>query len=46
MDELTKHLGKIRVPGRNDKVYKDECVLSFDTPVGVSIVFREFGFHQ
>ena len=27
-----KHLQKIRVPQKHDKVYKDECVYSFDTP--------------
>ncbi|XP_055335096.1 ubiquitin carboxyl-terminal hydrolase 5-like isoform X2 [Paramacrobiotus metropolitanus] len=26
------HAGKIRVPRANDRVYKDECVYSFDTP--------------
>lgn len=33
MDELTQHLNKIKVPTRSDKIYKDECVLSFDNPV-------------
>lgn len=28
-----KHLSNIRVPQKNDKIYKDECVYSFDTPV-------------
>lgn len=28
-----KHLPKIRIPQKHDKVYKDECVYSFDTPV-------------
>lgn len=28
-----KHLSKIRIPQKNDKIYKDECVYSFDTPV-------------
>lgn len=27
-----KHLSNIRVPQKNDKIYKDECVYSFDTP--------------
>ena len=36
MEELTQHLDKIRIPGPNDKVHKDECVLSFDTPVNTS----------
>lgn len=35
MDELSKHFNKIKIPGPNDKVYKDECVLSFDTPVNI-----------
>lgn len=33
MDLLNQHLSKIRVPGPNDKVYKDECMFSFDNPV-------------
>ncbi|XP_071869178.1 ubiquitin specific protease 5 [Bombus fervidus] len=32
MEELMKHLSNIRVPQKNDKIYKDECVYSFDTP--------------
>ncbi|EFN75726.1 ubiquitin carboxyl-terminal hydrolase 5 [Harpegnathos saltator] len=32
MDELMQHLGKIRIPRSGDKIYKDECVYSFDTP--------------
>ncbi|XP_037513033.2 ubiquitin carboxyl-terminal hydrolase 5 isoform X1 [Rhipicephalus sanguineus] len=31
-DKLVPHLGRIRAPGHADKVYKDECVFSFDTP--------------
>lgn len=27
-----KHLSKIRIPQKNDRIYKDECVYSFDTP--------------
>lgn len=27
------HLNKIKIPGPNDKVYKDECLFSFDNPV-------------
>ena len=33
MNELDKMASKARVPTNNDKVYKDECVLSFDTVV-------------
>ncbi|CAA9994704.1 unnamed protein product [Nesidiocoris tenuis] len=29
--ELAKHLPKIRIPTKNDKVFKDESVFSFDT---------------
>lgn len=29
---LTKHLNTINTPRRGDKIYKDECVYSFDTP--------------
>ncbi|KZC06438.1 PREDICTED: ubiquitin carboxyl-terminal hydrolase 5 [Dufourea novaeangliae] len=32
MEELMKHLHKIRVPQKHDKIYNDECVYSFDTP--------------
>nr|XP_037284301.1 LOW QUALITY PROTEIN: ubiquitin carboxyl-terminal hydrolase 5-like [Rhipicephalus microplus] len=31
-DKLAPHLERIRTPGHADKVYKDECVFSFDTP--------------
>ncbi|KAL3215825.1 hypothetical protein MRX96_033440 [Rhipicephalus microplus] len=31
-DKLAPHLERIRTPGQADKVYKDECVFSFDTP--------------
>ncbi|XP_033225385.1 ubiquitin carboxyl-terminal hydrolase 5 [Belonocnema kinseyi] len=32
MEELAQNLTKINVPKRGDKIYKDECVYSFDTP--------------
>ncbi|XP_035728148.1 ubiquitin carboxyl-terminal hydrolase 5-like [Vespa mandarinia] len=32
MEELMQHLSKIKVPQKGDKIYKDECVYSFDTP--------------
>ncbi|EZA52425.1 ubiquitin carboxyl-terminal hydrolase 5 [Ooceraea biroi] len=32
MDELTRHLGKINIASNGDRIYKDECVYSFDTP--------------
>lgn len=36
MDSLSTHLKNIRVPCRQDNVYKDECVYSYDTPVSIS----------
>ncbi|XP_076283534.1 ubiquitin specific protease 5 [Lasioglossum baleicum] len=32
MEELRTHLPTIRRPEKHDKIYKDECVYSFDTP--------------
>ncbi|XP_067009453.2 ubiquitin carboxyl-terminal hydrolase 5 [Anabrus simplex] len=32
IDALVPHLGSVRVPNRTDRIYKDECVFSFDTP--------------
>ncbi|XP_014252821.1 ubiquitin carboxyl-terminal hydrolase 5 [Cimex lectularius] len=29
---LEAHLPKVRIPGKETRVYKDECVFSFDTP--------------
>lgn len=37
MDCLKANLSKIRVPGPGDRVFKDECVLSFDSPVCFSL---------
>lgn len=31
-DILQPHLNSIKIPQKNDKIYKDECVLSYDTP--------------
>lgn len=41
MEELSKHLDKIKIPLQfaGSKVYKDECALSFDTPVGLPCLF-------
>jgi len=38
---LQDALPKIRVPHAGDRVYKDECVFSFDTPVGTATVHFE-----
>ncbi|XP_013194321.1 ubiquitin carboxyl-terminal hydrolase 5 [Amyelois transitella] len=32
LDRLTPHLSKIKIPGPQQLVYKDECVYSFDNP--------------
>ncbi|KAK7864561.1 hypothetical protein R5R35_007330 [Gryllus longicercus] len=29
---LRPHLGNIRLPGKTEKIFKDECAFSFDTP--------------
>lgn len=34
MEILQQHLKSIKIPTEHDKVYKDECVYSFDNPVG------------
>lgn len=34
MELFQAHMSKVRVPSTYDSVYKDECVYSFDTPVG------------
>lgn len=33
MDAFLPYLNDIRVPNSSDKIYKDECAYSFDTPV-------------
>jgi hypothetical protein len=33
IDLLTPHLNSVKIPGNSQKIYKDECVFSFDTPV-------------
>ena len=33
VDLLTPHLNSIKIPTNAQKIYKDECVFSFDTPV-------------
>lgn len=38
---LQKDLSSVRVPRGGDKVYKDECVYSFDTAVSGSRDVRE-----
>ena len=33
MDELLQGSLSVKVPTRNDKIYKSECMFSFDSPV-------------
>ena len=33
MEVIAANLDRIKTPGPNDKVYKDECFYSFDSPV-------------
>lgn len=35
MAEITQYLNKIKIPQPGDKIYKDECVFSYDTPVSI-----------
>lgn len=35
MELLTPYLENIKIPTANNKVYKDECVFSFDNPVSI-----------
>lgn len=38
MEYLCKHLKSIKIPCPQDNVYKDECVYSYDTPVGMKLI--------
>ncbi|XP_069988102.1 ubiquitin carboxyl-terminal hydrolase 5 [Penaeus vannamei] len=45
MEKLREHFSRIRVPKGGDKVYKDECMFSFDTPeseTGLYICLNSF----
>lgn len=45
MEILQQHLKSIRIPSQNDKVYKDECVYSFDNPeldTGLYVSLKSF----
>ncbi|XP_012275287.1 ubiquitin carboxyl-terminal hydrolase 5 [Orussus abietinus] len=45
MEILRQHLDKVEVPKAGDKVYKDECIFSFDTPespLGLFISLKTF----
>ncbi|KAK0162621.1 hypothetical protein PV327_006386 [Microctonus hyperodae] len=39
MEELIQHLNTIKIPQRDDKIYKDECIYCFDTPDSSSGLF-------
>ncbi|MPC16386.1 Ubiquitin carboxyl-terminal hydrolase 5 [Portunus trituberculatus] len=41
MEELRQHFSRIRVPQGGDKVYKDECMFSFDTPVSEGVTWEQ-----
>ena len=44
MEDLWANVNAIKIVGRGDKVYKDECVYSFDTPVcSIFIVLSFYG---
>ena len=45
MDKLRQNFSKIRVPSQTDKVFKDECMFSFDTPVRLHSL-KPYGFKQ
>lgn len=34
-DAFGPHLSKVKIPGAHDKIYKDECVFTFDNPVNL-----------
>ena len=45
MEKIPQHFSKIKIAVASDKVYKDECMYSFDSPVSVAgnanlILFR------
>jgi hypothetical protein len=42
MDLLKAYIHKIRTPVPNEKIYKDECVLSFDTPVIIEFILINY----
>lgn len=45
MKILQDGLHRVRTPGAGDRVWKDECVYSFDTPVRV-IIGLEHGYFR
>ena len=40
MEVIAANLDRIKTPGPNDKVYKDECFYSFDSPVSHSKFYQ------
>lgn len=38
MDLLQPHASKVRVPTESDRVFKDECLFSFDSPVRIIFI--------
>lgn len=46
-DMLKPHFQSIRIPQSGDKVFKDECAFSFDTPVmSFSLKVKLIGFYN
>ena len=39
-DLFEPHFQSIRIPQHGDKVFKDECAFSFDTPVTTVALFK------
>ena len=37
MDPLLPHVSEVRVPVASDRVFKEECLFSFDSPVTASV---------
>lgn len=46
MELLKQHLNEIQIPTAHTKVYKDECVFSFDNPVSYNlwVMFKKIKF--
>lgn len=38
IDAVVAHANSVKIPGPGDKIFKDECVYSFDTPVSEVIL--------
>lgn len=45
LELITPHLSKIKIPGQQQIVYKDECVYSFDNPVSCNLFYNLLFFN-